>query len=163
MKHQISERRKRTNLEARTGSHPGMAGNPGVPQPGFEPPTMSLKASGFSYSKGLRKPRPVSRGHSSSDSLENMKSLSSETIPPAAWRLAVSWIHENGRRKVEGVGSRERHTPTAQAEPAATSSTLPRKIRHPNAYAEMSGYARPKALHKLESKKRVRSRLGAYA
>ena len=29
----------------RTGSHPGAAENPGVPQPGFEPEMMSLKPS----------------------------------------------------------------------------------------------------------------------
>lgn len=41
----------------RTGSHPVVALNPVVPQPGFEPSVMSVRASKpLPYSKGLRKP-----------------------------------------------------------------------------------------------------------
>lgn len=41
-----------------TGSHPLVAENPEVPQPGFEPDMMSLKPlAAVEYISGLRKPR----------------------------------------------------------------------------------------------------------
>jgi hypothetical protein len=43
--------------EALTGSHPFVAENPEVPQPGLEPDTMSLKPfAAVEYISGLRKP-----------------------------------------------------------------------------------------------------------
>ncbi len=46
-----------TSLAGRTGSHPGRAGNPTVPQPGFEPDVMSLRPERASpYNQKLRKP-----------------------------------------------------------------------------------------------------------
>jgi len=44
--------------EVLTGSHPLVAENPEVPQPGFEPDMMSLKPfAAVEYISGLRKPR----------------------------------------------------------------------------------------------------------
>ena len=46
-----------TSLVERTGSHPSMAENPPVLQPGFEPVVMSKRASKpLLCSQGLRKP-----------------------------------------------------------------------------------------------------------
>jgi hypothetical protein len=42
--------------EVFTGSHPSVARNPWVPQPGFEPDVMSLKPAALEYISGLRKP-----------------------------------------------------------------------------------------------------------
>ncbi len=73
-----------TSLVERTGSHPAMAENPGVPQPGFEPRVMSLRAEKPPpYSQGLRKP-------SGARPFETSQSLSSDIMPATTCKLAVS-------------------------------------------------------------------------
>jgi hypothetical protein len=60
-----------------TGSHPLVAGNPMVPQPGFEPDVMSLKpAAAVEYISRLRKP-------SGGLPLEIKKSFRREMTPAA--------------------------------------------------------------------------------
>ena len=112
-----------------------MAGNPSVPQPGFEPVMISVRPSSPSpYSKGLRKP-------SGSWFLETKKSLSSANMPATVWTLASvgCFRMDEAERKPEGVGIRERHTETAQVVPTATMGLPLKKISQPNACAEMSG------------------------
>ena len=59
--------------EVLTGSHPHVAGNPNVPQPGFEPIMTSLKPlAAVEYISGLRKP-------SGDFPLEILKSFRRET------------------------------------------------------------------------------------
>ena len=57
---QPTSRSNKKTLPRLTGSHPVIAGNPRVPQPGFEPSVMSLKPvrplRGRLYSQGLRNP-----------------------------------------------------------------------------------------------------------
>ena len=70
--------------------------NPGVPQPGLLPDVTSLMPS-FSlkrYSRGLSSP-------SGAWSWEIRKSFSSEITPATVWTLAVSWVLENRRHRVE--------------------------------------------------------------
>lgn len=53
----LSQPAEVTNLLGRTGSHPTMAGNPSVLQPGLEPDVTSFRPGRARlYSQGLRKP-----------------------------------------------------------------------------------------------------------
>src|SRR6266702_4428457 len=79
-----------------------MAENPGVPQPGFEPRVMSLRAwdsEHLPYSQRLRNPR-------GSWPVEIRQSLSSDIMPATTCKLAVSWVLKDGRPNKREVGGR---------------------------------------------------------
>ena len=75
---------REVKLAGRTGSHPVVASNPLVPQPGLDPDMMSLKPLlSIVYSQGLRKP-------SGGLPVESRKSLRSEIMPATVCTSAVS-------------------------------------------------------------------------
>ena len=55
---QPKRNRRQISLAERTGSHPAMAGNPSVPQPGLDPIVISfMPTTARPYSQGLANPR----------------------------------------------------------------------------------------------------------
>ena len=78
-----------TSLAEHTGSHPSMALNPLVSQPGFEPSVMSMNPSYPSlYSQRLRNP-------SGGSPFEIRKSFNNEITPAAVYTQAISWVPED--------------------------------------------------------------------
>ena len=82
----------------RTGSHPTVASNPPVLQPGLLPVRISLMPSQYkpaSYSQLLRNP-------SDGLPLETRRSLSIAIMAAAVCTLEFSPVHEDGQRTTEG-------------------------------------------------------------
>jgi hypothetical protein len=93
--------KKQSLVGGRTGSHPGTAVNPSVPQPGLLPDVMSVMPGiARPYNQGLRKP-------SWGLPCVSKKSLSSATMPATTFALAISWMDdvEWGRRVLRRTGA----------------------------------------------------------
>ena len=98
--------------ELLTGSHPFVAENPKVPQPGFEPDIMSLKPfAAVEYISGLRKP-------SGDLPLEIIKSFRREMTLAAVYHIYGELDHVAAVGKRTGVAALVPSTPITS--PAST-------------------------------------------
>ena len=73
------------------------------------------------YSQGLRKP-------SGNLLREIRKSLIGEIIPATVWTFSVSWVLENGRRRVDGAGNRKDTRKHRRAGPARERPDCRRRV-----------------------------------